>query len=169
MANIKKNATADTSKLDPKVIAYLDEDIQNKAEFAAQKEEDFKQPYDLDAILEVRHMRKTFPLKKSLLGIDKCSVLSIVHAAAEVSANRRCGNAVVSENLLCLGNRYDGALTVMSRKLVLLTDEESRTDLNAVSTYCASRLNRGLEILLKAINNYADFHICFLSYRTAAK
>ena len=39
--NSKKNAAVDTSKLDPKVIAYLDEDIQNKAEFAEQRIEDF--------------------------------------------------------------------------------------------------------------------------------
>ena len=68
MADKKKNASAEAQAIDPKILAYLEEDAKNKAEFAAQREEDFKAPYDPDCILEVRHMRKTFPLQKSLLG-----------------------------------------------------------------------------------------------------
>ena len=32
------------------------------------QEEDFQKPFDPEAILEVRHLRKTFPMKKTLLG-----------------------------------------------------------------------------------------------------
>ena len=37
-------------------------------EKAAQYAEDFAKPFDPEAILEVRHLRKTFPLKKTMLG-----------------------------------------------------------------------------------------------------
>ena len=62
------NNIANAQEIDPKIQEYLEIDAKNKAELAAQREEDFKKPYDPECILEVRHMRKTFPLKKSLLG-----------------------------------------------------------------------------------------------------
>ena len=34
----------------------------------AQMEEDFQKPFDPECVLEVRHLRKVFPLKKSLTG-----------------------------------------------------------------------------------------------------
>ena len=34
----------------------------------AQMEEDFAKPFDPEAVLEVRHLRKTFPLKKNMMG-----------------------------------------------------------------------------------------------------
>ena len=33
-----------------------------------QKAEDFAQPFDPEAVLEVRHLRKTFPMKKTMMG-----------------------------------------------------------------------------------------------------
>ena len=33
-----------------------------------QMEEDFAKPYDPDCVLEVRHLRKTFPMKKTMMG-----------------------------------------------------------------------------------------------------
>ena len=69
MADKKKKASpAEAQAISPEVMKYLEEDAKNKAEFAEQREKDFKEPYDPDCILEVRHMRKTFPLQKSLLG-----------------------------------------------------------------------------------------------------
>ena len=35
---------------------------------AKQMEEDFQKPFDPEAVLEVRHLRKTFPIKKTFLG-----------------------------------------------------------------------------------------------------
>ena len=39
-----------------------------QAKRQAQIEEDLKQPFDPDCILEVRHLRKCFPLKKTFTG-----------------------------------------------------------------------------------------------------
>ena len=33
-----------------------------------QHEEDFQKPFDPEAILEVRHLRKCFPIKKTMMG-----------------------------------------------------------------------------------------------------
>ena len=35
---------------------------------AKQHAEDFAKPFDPEAVLEVRHLRKTFPIKKTLMG-----------------------------------------------------------------------------------------------------
>lgn len=49
---------------------YDDEAIAAKyaAEKEARKKEDFEKPYDPEALLEVRHIRKAFPLNKSITG-----------------------------------------------------------------------------------------------------
>ena len=66
MADKKNPSTEEV--IDPKIKALMDKNEANKAALAKQKEADFKAPYDKDAILEVRHLRKCFPLQKSLLG-----------------------------------------------------------------------------------------------------
>ena len=59
---------------DEKVIenAPVYDDAALAAEYAAKRqqqiEEDLKQPFDPDCILEVRHLRKCFPLKKTITG-----------------------------------------------------------------------------------------------------
>ena len=49
---------------------YNDEEIaqRDREKKAAQIESDLAQPYDPEALLEVRHLRKCFPIKKSLTG-----------------------------------------------------------------------------------------------------
>ena len=48
------------------------DDAAEQAKYLEQREkqhaEDFAKPFDPDAILEVRHLRKCFPLKKTMLG-----------------------------------------------------------------------------------------------------
>ena len=70
-----KKTPETTEELDPKVQGFLEEDAKKKEELKAQKELDFKAPYDEKAILEVRHLRKCFPIQKSLLGkVQKASI-----------------------------------------------------------------------------------------------
>ena len=53
-------------------VAPVYDDVAEEAKFLAarkaQMEEDFSKPFDPEAILEVRHLRKCFPLKKTLGG-----------------------------------------------------------------------------------------------------
>lgn len=70
------------------------DDAAEKAKFLEKRkkqiEEDAKKPFDEDAILEVRHLRKCFPLKKSLTG----KVLSELIAVDDVSFKLRPGETL---------------------------------------------------------------------------
>lgn len=94
MADKKKNAVEEV--VDPVVQAYLEEDAKNKAAFAAKREEDFKEPFDKDVILEVRHMRKTFPLQKSLLGKVERELVAVDDVSFKLKAGETLG--VVGES-----------------------------------------------------------------------
>ena len=91
MADKKKNAATEQQEVDPKVLAYLEEDAKNKAEFAAKREQDFKAPYDPDVILEVRHMRKTFPIQKSLLGKVQRELVAVDDVSFKLKAGETLG------------------------------------------------------------------------------
>ena len=87
----KKKTTAEEMEIDPKILAYLEEDANNKAEFALQREEDFKKPFDPDCILEIRHMRKTFPLQKSLLGKVQRELVAVDDVSFKLKAGETLG------------------------------------------------------------------------------
>ena len=91
MANIKKKNSNEVEAIDPKILAYLEEDAKSKADFAAQREEDFKSPYDPEAILEVRHMRKTFPIQKSLLGKVEKELVAVDDVSFKLKAGETLG------------------------------------------------------------------------------
>ena len=63
-----------------------------QAKRQAQIEEDLKQPFDPDCILEVRHLRKCFPKKKSITG----KVLQELVAVDDISFKLKAGETLVS-------------------------------------------------------------------------
>ncbi len=71
---------------------YDDEAIkaQNEAERKKAVEEDSKKPFDPDALLEVRHLRKCFPIEKSLTG----KVLQELIAVDDVSFTLKPGETL---------------------------------------------------------------------------
>ena len=85
----KRNAAA--QDLDPKILAYIEEDIENKKEIERQRKEDFKAPYDPECILEIRHMRKTFPLKKSLFGKVQKELVAVDDVSFKLHAGETLG------------------------------------------------------------------------------
>ena len=87
MANNNENI----QEIDPKIKEYLEIQAKNKAEFAVQREEDFKKPFDPECILEVRHMRKTFPLKKSLLGKVEKELVAVDDVSFKLHAGETLG------------------------------------------------------------------------------
>ena len=91
MAKKKNNAANAEQTLDPKVVAFLEEDAKNKAEFEIKREQDFKEPYDPECILEVRHMRKTFPLQKSLLGKVQRELVAVDDVSFKLHAGETLG------------------------------------------------------------------------------
>ena len=91
MANNNNNAVLEEITVDPKIQEYLEEDRKNKAEFAEQREKDFSQPFDPDCILEIRHMRKTFPLQKSLLGKVERELVAVDDVSFKLKAGETLG------------------------------------------------------------------------------
>ena len=71
---------------------YNDEELAKREQEkkAAQTEHDLAQPYDPEALLEVRHLRKCFPIKKSLTG----KVLQELIAVDDVSFKLKPGETL---------------------------------------------------------------------------
>ena len=90
MAN-KKTNVVEEEIIDPQIKEYLEIDAKNKADFAAQREEDFKKPFDPECILEIRHMRKTFPIQKSLLGKVEKELVAVDDVSFKLHAGETLG------------------------------------------------------------------------------
>ncbi len=90
MAEIKKNA-AEEVELDPVIAGYMAEDAANKEAAEAAKEADYKAEVDKEAILEVRHLRKCFPLKKNLLGKVEKELIAVNDISFKLYAGETLG------------------------------------------------------------------------------
>ena len=86
MADIVENIPSADSAIEQ--MRLLNE--KNMALLKEQRELDFKKPYDKDALLEARHLRKTFPIKKSLTG----KVLQELVAVDDVSFTLKQGETL---------------------------------------------------------------------------
>ena len=75
----------------PEVQAYLELEEANKAGLLAQREADMNKPYDPDALLEVRHMRKCFPLKKTLMGKVTRELIAVDDVSFKLKAGETLG------------------------------------------------------------------------------
>ena len=118
--------------------AYEYDDEAIAAEYAAKREaqraEDMAKPFDPEAILEVRHLRKCFPLKKSLTG----KVLSELVAVDDVSFTLRagetlgivgesgCGKTTLGRAILKLHQPTDGKIVFMGEDITNYTSVQMR-------------------------------------------
>ena len=94
MAKNTKNTPVE--KLSPVVEAYLAENEERLKNNAEAKVEDLKKPYDKDALLEVRHLRKTFTLEKTLLGKPVRELVAVDDVSFKLNAGETLG--VVGES-----------------------------------------------------------------------
>ena len=88
MANSKNEVT---EVIDSKVAAFIEEDEKRKAELEEAKLKDFDKPYDPDALLEIRHLRKCFPLQKSLLGKVQKELVAVDDISFKLKAGETLG------------------------------------------------------------------------------
>ena len=61
------------------------------AKRAAQIEEDSKKPFDPDVVLEVRHLRKCFPLKKTITGKVTQELIAVDDVSFKLKAGETLG------------------------------------------------------------------------------
>ncbi len=85
----KNNATEEV--VSPEVQAYLELEEANKAALLEKREADMKMPYDPEALLEVRHMRKCFPLKKTLMGKVTRELIAVDDVSFKLKAGETLG------------------------------------------------------------------------------
>ena len=86
---------ADNELLETKGIDFSNfDDEAERARFLAERkaraEADFKEPFDPNALLEVRHLRKAFPIKKTITG----KVLQELVAVDDVSFKLHAGETI---------------------------------------------------------------------------
>ena len=84
---------ADEKGMENVTPVYDDEAL--AAEYLAKRqqkiEEDFQKPFDPDCILEVRHLRKTFPLKKTITGKVTKELVAVDDVSFKLKAGETLG------------------------------------------------------------------------------
>ncbi len=86
-----ENKITEAEELSPEILAFIKEDEERKAALLKQKELDFEEPYDPEALLEVRHLRKTFPIKKSLMGKVQKELIAVDDVSFKLKAGETLG------------------------------------------------------------------------------
>ena len=120
--------------IDPKIQAYLDEDAKNKADFAEQRKKDFEADFDPDTILEIRHMRKTFPIQKSLFGKVERELVAVDDVSFKLKAGETlgivgesgCGKTTLGRAILKLHQPTDGQIIFNGEDITHYNTKEMR-------------------------------------------
>ena len=87
----KAMAKKKKTEIDPVIAKYLEEDAANKKAFEEQKALDMNAPFDPNVLLEVRHMRKCFPLKRSLTGKVTRELVAVDDVSFKLKAGETLG------------------------------------------------------------------------------
>ena len=122
-------------KVIPETV-YDDELEQEKylARRQQQMEEDFAKPYDPQAILEVRHLRKTFPIKKTFMGkvtrelvaVDDISFKLMPGETLGIVGESGCGKTTAGRAILKLHQPTGGQIIFNGQDITHLNSVEMR-------------------------------------------
>ena len=77
-----------------KVIPQYDDEAlaaEYRAKRQAQIEEDYQKPFDPECVLEVRHLRKTFPMKKTITGKVTKELVAVDDVSFKLKAGETLG------------------------------------------------------------------------------
>ena len=121
---------------DAPACAYDDAAEQEKflAARKAQIEEDSKKPFDPDALLEVRHLRKCFPIKKSLTGkvlqeliaVDDVSFKLAPGETLGIVGESGCGKTTLGRTILKLHPSNGGQIIFDGQDITDLKSSQMR-------------------------------------------
>ena len=131
--NISLSSEAVDEVVEASDVIYDDEAIaaEYKAKREAEKAADIEKPYDPNAILEIRHLRKCFPLKKSITGKVLSELVAVDDVSFTLNAGETlgivgesgCGKTTLGRAILKLHQPTDGKIIFMGEDI---TDASSR-------------------------------------------
>ena len=126
---------ADEKVMDNTVV-YDDEALaaEYKAKRQKQIEEDLKQPFDPECVLEVRHLRKTFPLKKTITGKVTKELVAVDDVSFKLHAGETlgivgesgCGKTTTGRAILKLHQPTAGQIIFNGQDITNLKSKEMR-------------------------------------------
>ncbi len=137
MADIK-NKRELWANADESVDAADHDDAKIEAEYRAAKEaqkaEDFAKPFDTDALLEVRHLRKCFPLKKTMTGkvtqelvaVDDISFKLNPGETLGIVGESGCGKTTMGRTILKLHSPSGGQIIFDGKDITNISGKQMR-------------------------------------------
>ena len=98
------------------------------------QEEDFKQPYDPECVLEVRHLRKTFPMKKTFTGKVTKELVAVDDVSFKLHAGETlgivgesgCGKTTAGRAILKLHQPTGGQIIFNGKDITNYTPKQMR-------------------------------------------
>ena len=115
---------------------YDDEALQQQflEERARQHQQDFAKPFDPEAVLEVRHLRKTFPVKKTMFGkvlkelvaVDDISFKLMPGETLGIVGESGCGKTTAGRAILKLHQPTAGQIIFDGQDITNYTSKEMR-------------------------------------------
>ena len=131
--HLKKQAVADQSSA---TCTYNDEELalREREQKEAQKALDMEQPFDPDALLEVRHLRKCFPIKKSVTGkvlqelvaVDDVSFALKTGETLGIVGESGCGKTTLGRAILKLHQPTGGRIIFDGQDITDYTTKQMR-------------------------------------------
>ena len=100
----------------------------------ARQEEDFKQPFDPECVLEVRHLRKTFPMKKTFTGKVTKELVAVDDVSFKLHAGETlgivgesgCGKTTAGRAILKLHQPTGGQIIFNGKDITNYTPKQMR-------------------------------------------
>ncbi len=118
------------------IVQYDDEQEQAtfRRERQAQMEADFQKPFDPEAILEVRHLRKCFPLKKTMMGkvakelvaVDDISFKLMPGETLGIVGESGCGKTTAGRAILKLHQPTGGQIIFDGQDITNFNSKQMR-------------------------------------------
>ena len=127
---------AENEILEGAEIVYDDEAIMaaHREEKEATKKADFEKPFDENALLEVRHLRKCFPIKKSITGKTLQELIAVDDISFKLNAGETlgivgesgCGKTTMGRTILKLHQPSGGQIIFDGKDISNYTNKEMR-------------------------------------------
>ncbi len=101
---------------------------------AAKQREDFEKPFDSEALLEVRHLRKCFPIKKSITGKTLQELIAVDDISFKLNPGETlgivgesgCGKTTMGRTILKLHQPSGGQIIFDGKDITNYTTKEMR-------------------------------------------